>query len=115
MSMGAVFTSIGLGVSLSGKVRARRAARLRQEGTPIQTTFQSVERNTSLKVNGRHPFRIVSQWRNPSTGEVHVFESENLWFDPSEYVTGRHVTVYIERDNPDSYWMDLSFLPKLAE
>ncbi len=115
MGLGTVFASIGLAFSLSAQVRARRAAQLRQEGTPIQTTFQSVERNTSLRVNGRHPFRIVSQWRNPGTGEVHVFESENLWFDPSGYVTGRHVTVYIERDNPGSYWMDLSFLPKLAE
>ena len=113
--LGAVFASIGLGVSLSAKVKARRAAFLQQQGTPIQTTFQAVERNTSLKVNGRHPFRIVSQWRNPGTGEVHVFESDNLWFDPSDYVTGRHVTVYIERDDPGKYHMDLSFLPKLAE
>lgn len=115
MGLGTVFASIGLAFSLSAKVRARRAAQLRQEGTPIQTTFQSVERNTSLRVNGRHPFRIVSQWRNPGTGEIHVFESENLWFDPSEYVTGRHVTVYIERDNPRRYWVDLSFLPTPAE
>ncbi|HVR96371.1 MAG TPA: DUF3592 domain-containing protein [Thermoanaerobaculia bacterium] len=113
--IGAVFASIGLGIALAARAKARRAARLRQEGTPIQTTFQSVDRNTSVRINGRHPFRIVSQWQNPATGEVHVFESDNLWFDPSQYLTGRHVTVYIERDNPGKYWMDLSFLPRMAE
>jgi hypothetical protein len=113
--MGAVFASIGLGFSLSAKARARRAERLRREGTPVQTTFQSVNRNTSVRINGRHPFRISSQWRNPGTGEIHVFESDNLWFDPSDYVTGRHITVYIERDDPGRYHMDTSFLPRMAE
>ncbi len=46
--------------------------------------------------------------------EVHVFKSQNLWFDPSAYVNTDTVAVYIDEDNPRKCCMDISFLPKLA-
>ena len=46
---------------------------------------------------------------------MHVFESDNVWFDPTSYVKGRKITVFIENDNPKKYLVDLSFLPKLAK
>jgi hypothetical protein len=68
-----------------------------------------------LSVNDRHPFQIVTQWQNPSTSEIHVFESDNIWYDPSEFITNQRITVYIEKENPKKYWVDLSFLPKMAK
>lgn len=113
--LGAVFFLIGTGIALAGTLKARRTAYLRVNGKPVEADFQGVERNTSLRVNGRHPFRVLAQWRNPSTSEVHVFHSDNLWFDPSEYVEGRKIRVLIDKDDPRKYHVDLSFLPKLAK
>ena len=113
--LGAVFTLIG-GALLLGPMRAaRKQADLRQRGTRIVTTFQSVEQNTRLSVNGRHPFRVLTQWTNPATSQIHVFESENLWFDPTAHINARDIGVYIERGNPKRYYVDLSFLPQLAQ
>lgn len=113
--LGGVFALVGTGIILGGTLKGRRDDHLKRNGTPIQTDFQSVELNEALSVNGRHPFRVLTQWQNPATSEVHVFKSNNLWFDPSKYLTDRPITVFIERDNPRKYFVDLSFLPKVAE
>ena len=112
--IGSVFFLIGGGIVLASVLQGRKEEYLKQNGTRILTTFQSVELNTSLSVNGRHPFRVFTQWTNPTTSEIHVFESDNLWFDPSPHINNRSITVFIEPGNPKKYYVDLSFLPKLA-
>jgi hypothetical protein len=113
--IGAVFFLIGAGIMAVSAFKGRSAEQLRATGMPIETQFQSVELNESLSVNGRHPFRILTQWQNPSTSNIHVFKSGNVWFDPSEYLKSDRITVFIEQGNPKKYLVDLSFLPELAE
>jgi hypothetical protein len=112
--LGSIFFLIGGGIILFSVLHGRKEEYLKQNGTRILTTFQSVELNTSLAVNGRHPFRVFTQWTNPTTSEIHVFASDNLWFDPSPHINNRAITVFIEPGNPKKYYVDLSFLPKLA-
>jgi hypothetical protein len=113
--LGTVFGLIGGGMLFAPMLAGRKQADLKQRGTRIVTTFQSVEQNTSVSVNGRHPFRVVTQWTNPATSQIHVFESENLWFDPTAHINARDIGVYIERGNPKRYYVDVSFLPQLAQ
>lgn len=113
--LGGVFTTIGGSILAVVAIKNRRDAYLKVHGTPVQSEFQSVELNTSLTVNGRHPFRVVSQWINPATSKVHVFRSNHIWFDPTSYISGKHVTVMIDNNNPKKYFMDVSFLPEAAE
>ncbi len=112
--MGAVFTLVGLGISLPALFKKRSHERLRQTGTPIQTKLQKVAENTGYRSHGRHPYQILSQWQNPRTGEIHVFTSENIGFDPSDYLPGKEIMVFIDPEKPDKYYVDLSFLPKMA-
>ena len=112
---GGVFFLIGAGMMLAGGVTRRHDASLLQTGTAVATKFQSVELNRSLDVNGSCPFRVVTQWLDPATSEVHVFKSHDLWFDPTAYIKRSDITVYIARGNQKHYYVDLSFLPKLAE
>ena len=111
--MGSVFSLVGAALVFGW---GRRAAdpRLKLTGMSIQTDFQSVERDTSYSEDGRHPFLIVTQWKNPGTGEIHLFHSDPLWYDPSSHIKTGKITVYIERGNPAKYFMDVSFLPRLA-
>lgn len=113
--LGAIFFLVGFGIIIGTTVKARRNEYLRTRGTPIETDLQSVQINNSFEVNGKHPYKVLTQWFNPFTSEVHVFESENVWFDPTQYLKGRKITVFIENDNPKKYLVDLSFLPKLAK
>jgi hypothetical protein len=114
-SMGGVFFLIGFGIILAGIFKNKKNDYLKKNGTPIETEYQGVELNTALSVNGRHPFQILTQWENPSTSEIHVFTSDNIWFDPTSYIKTKTIRVFIENGKPKKYYVDLSFLPKLAK
>jgi len=112
--LGSVFFLIGGGIIAAGYFKNKKRDFLQLQGVPIQAKFQSVELNTSLSVNGRNPYVIVCQWLNPATNELHEFESDNIWFDPEEFIKSETMTVLIEQNNPKNYWMDINFLPKKA-
>ena len=113
--LGGVFFLVGSGIVLASLLKSRKDEFLIKNGMRLETDYQSVEQNTALSVNGRHPFRVLTQWQNPATSELHVFKSNNLWFDPSSYIKSKKITVFIEKNNPKNYFVDLSFLPRLAK
>jgi len=113
--VGGVFALFGVGFTVPAIVKKRRNTRLRKQGTPVQTKLQGVEKNTSVRIKGRSPYRVVTQWQDPRTREIHVFTSEDLWFNPTDFLTGKEILVFIEPDKPQRHYMDLSFLPKMAE
>jgi len=45
---------------------------------------------------------------------LYIFRSENLWFDPSDHVTQEKIPVLVDEANMKKYWVDTTFLPKLA-
>ena len=112
--IGSVFALTGAVIVLITAWLNGRTRSLLRKGTLVQADFQQVEINTSFKLNGVNPFRIVAQWHDVRRNEVRIFRSANLWFDPSSFVGGRRITVYIDPDNPARYHMDLSFLPKVT-
>ncbi|MBM0744338.1 DUF3592 domain-containing protein [Phormidium sp. CLA17] len=114
-AIGSIFSTVGASLLIALMRKEREEKYLKQQGTPIETKFKSVEIDTTESINDRHPFRVITQWQNPSTKEIHVFESNSIWYDPSEFITSDLITVFIERENPKKYLVDLSFLPKLAE
>jgi len=90
--------------------RRSRARWLKENGRHISTQFQSVECVTNIRVGRRNPYRIVSRWQDPATGQHYVFQSFNLWQDPTLLIGNRAIDVYIESGNPDNYWVDTDFL-----
>ncbi len=112
--IGSAFFLFGFVIMLSGILATKKAEYLRRYGVPIKAKFQGVQTNSSLEVNGRNPYQITAQWKNPATSEIHVFNSENIWFDPTDHIHGDEITVLIEKDNPKKYYIDISFLPKMA-
>lgn len=112
--LGVAFAMVGILMMLVPRIRKARGARLRKTGHLVTASLQTVELNTSLVVNGQCPFRIVTQWQDPATAKLHVFRSENLWFDPTDYLPGESIGVYISPGNPQRYWVDTSFLPQMA-
>lgn len=113
--IGSVFLLLGSLFVLPPLLARRRAAELRVSGTPVYAELMEVQRNEALSVNGRHPWKIVAQWHNPATQKVHLFSSENLWFDPSPYLKDKQMRVLIDPQKPKRYSMDVSFLPQLAD
>jgi hypothetical protein len=115
LGLGLVFAGVGLVMGLVQSRSRKQAEWLRGHGRRMKTAFKSVELNDSLRVNGRSPYRIISQSADPASNTVRVFQSENIWFDPTEYIKGETIEVLVDPRNPGKYLMDTSFLPKLAE
>lgn len=112
--LGSVFFLIAMGMIIWSWRKQRKQIYLRKRGMPVQARFTAVELNQSFNVNGRHPYRICAQWQEPATGAMYVFYSDNIWYDPSDHIKNDAITVYMERNNPENYWVDTAFLPKLA-
>lgn len=55
---------------------------------------------------------VVCQWHNPADGKKYTFESSPAQIDPQKLPEDKKVSVYIDRANPNKYWVDLSFLGK---
>lgn len=111
--MGLCFSAIGLGRTLYVLYKKRRQAWLKASGQPVEATISSVEK-AAFSYNDTQPFVIKAQWQDPASKQVFVFQSEYIWFDPLEYLDRDNVTVRIAPGNPRQYWMDISFLPELA-
>lgn len=111
---GLVFFLVGAGMIAYGLVSGNRKRNLQANGQLILADFKGVERNEGYSVNGRHPWRIMCQWQDPATSKVHVFASDNFWFDPADYVTQKQLNVRIDPKNPKRHWVDTGFLPEMA-
>ena len=113
--IGTVFTYSG-GIFLSNIIRFRRKKKwLLQYGKRVSSEFKKVEIDTSFQVNGSHPCIIVSQWQDPETQTIYIFESEYIWgrINTEKFVTSKNIDVLVDSKNYKKYYMDINFLQKL--
>jgi len=109
---GGVFFLTAAGIFAILFYKSRRREWLQSNGETIVTQLQSVFCDQSITVNGRSPFKIVSEWRDPLSGQMRVFKSESIWCDPTPWLASKNVNVLIDPGHPRRYWLDTSFLPK---
>lgn len=108
------FSGIGFGMIWYSFYRKKQIEKLQISGITLQTMFQGVERNGAVSVNGKIPFQIISHYTDTSTNKLYIFKSDNLWFDPSDYIKTKTIPVLVDPKNYKIYHMDISFLPKLG-
>jgi hypothetical protein len=112
--LGSIFFAIGAGFSLWEIRKRRLRAWLRLNGTRVQATYTGTRLDTSVRINGRHPWRLTAQWQNPVTQVVHTFESDVLFYDPGDFVRRDTVEVLIDPSDPRRHHLDVGFLPRHA-
>ncbi len=106
--IGSIFTMIGGGTVLHFVRRRRIVAQLKQTGVPISAKFIECYRDTSIKINGRSPFRVVCQATHPATGRLQSFKSGPIWLDLTEQLSNNDLDMLIDPANPKRYYVDLS-------
>jgi hypothetical protein len=93
---------------------AEADAELRRHGVRVHADVQHVRPTGAVADNGSGVYRIVAQWLDPDRHEVRVFTSHDIPYDPTPYLAGRTVDVYIAPDDPSRHLVDISFLPGVA-
>lgn len=114
-AIGFFFLLAAIIILLVNKNKAANAKMLMQNGRKLQADIITVDYNTSININDRNPFVITCQWSDTQQNEVLLFQSGNIWFDPSPFLADKkQLDVYVDFNNFKKYYVDISFLPKEA-
>jgi hypothetical protein len=100
----------GLAAIIGAKLLHARSLnrRLRRTGTLLITEYRGVGFDMSETHNGNRFVRVVSEWRDPATGESRTFYSRNFLRNTVRRVTSTSIPVYVDPINAEEYFMDLS-------
>jgi hypothetical protein len=114
------FGAVGIGFVAIGAYIVRRTR------TPSKEDVEWLRRH-GRRVQGRRPravegdvvvtevspYRIEVDVHEPMRGGPRVLASEYVWLDPTPFLKDRDtVDVYIHPEEPERYFVDISFLPK---
>lgn len=106
ITLGMLFFSIGFAsntffMEIKGK-------RLVQTGTKVQAIIVEIEHNKLYPQDfGMSvPYIIRAEWKNPEDGQTYKFRSKYLQ-NTFDLKTGDTIDVYINKDNPEKYFMDV--------
>jgi hypothetical protein len=84
-------------------------------GRKVQAEITSVEIDNNTTIRKKHPYNINCKWIDPITGKVYTHTIKYIWKEPASLLAGRNtIDVYIDREDPEKYFMDTGFLGDIA-
>ncbi|OGH71498.1 MAG: hypothetical protein A3G00_02840 [Candidatus Magasanikbacteria bacterium RIFCSPLOWO2_12_FULL_43_12] len=103
-SIGLVCSVVGL-VTIFFAVKKRQLKQwLKQNGKHITAEITQISVDESITINGRHPNRIFSQYKNPEDKKTYIFKSDALWDNP---LPSKTVDVVVDPADYKRYFVDL--------
>lgn len=106
MGIGGLFALVGLIWLIILLMKRAGNKRLMTEGYKLEGTVTNVEMNMNIAINGRHPYKLECRVNNPYDGNVYLYSSANITDDVSHLI-GQTVMVYVDRNNPKKYYVDV--------
>ncbi len=111
--MGIIFALVGIIPGTLFLRRKKQIAYLHHHGMRISAKVTEVEYRKNYKVNNKSPYRIWAEGTDPRNGTVSRFKSDNIWFNPEEFVTpGDIVEVLMHPQKTSVHYMETPFLPQ---
>ena len=113
--LGAVCTVVGALVLRWQRRSQQKTRRLLERGDYVLADITSFPIDPRMTVNGLPTFRVECSYRDPMTNTMYVFQSRNVFPDPSRSVTAKTVRVYVDRSSGyRDYYVDVdSILPRV--
>ncbi len=112
--LGLIFTIIGWAAFKDAVILPIQNRLLKQNlirnGSKIVAKVQSVHRGDGFS----DKYVISAQWVNPKDNKVYVFKSENLVYNPTGMIKNNEISVYIDPEMPQKYYVDVSVLPEVV-
>lgn len=92
-------------------LRANRRKWLLEKGSVLEGVIQSVVQDPQIMLQDKAAFIILCEWKKDEDSGTLLFKSEPLAADPTELLEEREtLPIYIDLENPENYWIDISFL-----
>lgn len=104
--LGVIFSIVG-GIFLVIEIKKRiRDTKLLNAGNYITAEIVEINICYNVRMNYRHPYVVVCQYQDME-GNVHLFKSRYLYFNPEPLLKDRFVRVYVEAQNYKHYYVDI--------
>ena len=113
--MGAAFLLVGLGLLLADVSRRHAMRRAYEGGFYVMAKIVGTQTKTNVNSYGTNPNVVECHYKDPDTGEMHIYYSRYLFFNPSDMFTTDEVPVYIDRLGGKGVFVDIdAALPKVV-
>lgn len=97
---------IGLGKQL---LSLNQKKYLREWGINVTARVDDVYKNYSVSVNNECPYIIRSTYKSPVDNKVYIFQSDNIWFNPTPYLKDS-IVVKVNPNDYTEYVVETDFL-----
>lgn len=109
IGMGGLFFVLGMTFIMVNVTSSKRIKSLMENGEALTGIVTNVTLNTSMRVNGRHPYKAECEVIDPYSGDRYLYSSKNVMADISGLI-GSEVTVYTDRNDRSKYYVDIDAL-----
>ena len=104
---GLPFLMIGAGFLAYVKKKEQAVNELIEMGYTVNAVITDIYQDTSITVNGRHPWMVEAVYDNPKTLGVHTFTAHTDGWRPSRIMIGGTVSVFVDPLDFSRYAVDL--------
>jgi hypothetical protein len=94
-----------------GKKKDKTEKDFKTTGRKVEAQILRTDIDLTTTVLKKNPFFIDCKWVDQMTGKEYTHTIRNIWTDPKPLLAGRNsIDVYIDRNDPEKYFMDIAFL-----
>lgn len=116
--IGGIFAAIGTAMLFGAVImlvksvkKATLGKRLKEQGYYIEADFDRVDFG-NVRINNRPTFILRCIYRDPYDGKCYAFRSELLRDDPTAFIEGDKIKVYVDENNYMNNYIDVDELMK---
>ncbi|MBK7131641.1 MAG: DUF3592 domain-containing protein [Bacteroidales bacterium] len=85
-------------------------------GRKVEAQILKIDFDMEINIRNKNPYLIHCKWTDPMTGKEYRHTIRYIWQDPETLLAGRKtIDVYIDRNDPEKYFMDIAFLGDTAK
>lgn len=103
---GATIICLGVVATHLHRRAGQRKTRLMETGKRIEAVITDIKQDMNRSMKGMHPIIISCRYISPD-GRLYLFRSAPAWHHSYEINLRLKVPVYIDRDNPSHYYVDV--------
>jgi hypothetical protein len=96
--------------------RTRSQNTFKTTGRKVEAQIVRIDTDMTLTIMKKNPYYIDCKWVDPITGREYNHTVRYIWEDPKTLLKGRSsIDVYMDRNDPEKYFMDVEFLGAAAK
>ena len=101
-----VFVVLGAFIGIVPAVKFGKLKKLKETGQQITAVITEVVVDKTVRINKRHPYKMICEAVDPLTNEKYIYSSESF-VGNIDYLWNQQVTVYYDPYDKDRYYVDI--------